>query len=72
LHNLQGDGVTVPEQSYGPCGPNRPVDPELLKQLESALLGADVGVRTTKEVLAALRQQVNVLLCRGFPETARG
>jgi fused signal recognition particle receptor len=38
---------------------NRPVDPELLKQLETALLGADIGVRTTKEVLAALRQQVN-------------
>ena len=38
---------------------NRPVDPELLKQLESALLGADIGVRTTKEVLASLRAQVN-------------
>jgi fused signal recognition particle receptor len=38
---------------------NRPVDPELLKQLESALLSADIGVRTTKDVLAALRQQVN-------------
>jgi len=38
---------------------NRPVDPELLKQLESALLSADIGVRTTKEVLLALRQQVN-------------
>jgi fused signal recognition particle receptor len=38
---------------------NRPVDPEVLKQLESALLGADIGVRTTKEVLAALREQVN-------------
>jgi len=38
---------------------NRPVDPELLKQLESALLSADIGVRTTKEVLAALRAQVN-------------
>ncbi len=38
---------------------NRPVDPELLKQLESALLSADIGVRTTKEVLAALRQLVN-------------
>jgi fused signal recognition particle receptor len=38
---------------------NRPVDPELLKQLESALLSADIGVRTTKEVLAALRSQVN-------------
>ena len=38
---------------------NRPVDPELLKQLESALLSADIGMRTTKEVLAALRAQVN-------------
>ena len=38
---------------------NRPVDPELLKQLESALLNADIGVRTTKEALGALRQQVN-------------
>jgi len=38
---------------------DRPVDPELLKQLESALLSADLGVRTTKEVLAALRQKVN-------------
>jgi fused signal recognition particle receptor len=38
---------------------DRPVDPELLKQLESALLSADLGVRTTREVLVALRQQVN-------------
>ena len=38
---------------------NRPVDPEVLKQLESALLSADIGVRTTKEVLASLRAQVN-------------
>jgi fused signal recognition particle receptor len=37
---------------------DRPVDPELLKQLESALLSADIGVQTTKEVLAALREQV--------------
>ena len=37
---------------------NRPVDPEVLKQLESELLSADIGVRTTKEVLAALREQV--------------
>ncbi|HLV96071.1 MAG TPA: signal recognition particle-docking protein FtsY [Candidatus Acidoferrales bacterium] len=37
---------------------DRPVDPELLKQLESALLSADIGVRTTKEVLGALRAQV--------------
>ncbi|MGH9562930.1 MAG: signal recognition particle receptor subunit alpha, partial [Terracidiphilus sp.] len=38
---------------------DRPVDPELLKQLETALLSADIGVTTTKQVLAALRQQVN-------------
>src|ERR1700723_4150641 len=38
---------------------NRPVDPEVLKQVESALLSADIGVKTTKEVLAALRAQVN-------------
>ena len=38
---------------------DRPVDPELLRQLESALLGADIGVRTTKEVLASLRAQIN-------------
>jgi fused signal recognition particle receptor len=38
---------------------DRPVDQELLKQLESALLSADIGVRTTKEILAALREQVN-------------
>ena len=38
---------------------DRPVDPALLKQLESALLGADIGVTTTREVLAALREQVN-------------
>jgi fused signal recognition particle receptor len=37
---------------------DRPVDPELLKQLELALLAADIGVRTTKEVLASLRSQV--------------
>ena len=38
---------------------NRPVDPQLLKELESALLSADIGVRTTREVLAALCAQVN-------------
>ena len=38
---------------------DRPVDPALLAELESALLGADIGVRTTKEVLATLREQVN-------------
>jgi len=37
---------------------DRPVDPALLAQLESALLSADIGVSTTKEVLASLRRQV--------------
>lgn len=37
---------------------DRPVDPALLAQLESALLSADIGVGTTKEVLASLRRQV--------------
>ena len=38
---------------------DRPVDPALLAHLESALLSADIGVTTTREILAALRQQVN-------------
>ncbi len=37
---------------------DRPVDPALLTQLEAALLSADIGVSTTKEVLASLRRQV--------------
>lgn len=36
---------------------DRPVDPALLAQLEAALLSADIGVGTTKEVLASLRRQ---------------
>jgi fused signal recognition particle receptor len=35
---------------------DRPVDPALLAQLEAALLSADIGVSTTKEVLASLRR----------------
>ncbi|MGH9704549.1 MAG: signal recognition particle-docking protein FtsY, partial [Candidatus Acidiferrales bacterium] len=38
---------------------DRPVDPAVLAQLEAALLGADIGVTTTREILAALRRQVN-------------
>ena len=38
---------------------DRPVDQALLKELETALLSADIGVRTTKEILAAMRQKVN-------------
>ncbi|HEV2288278.1 MAG TPA: signal recognition particle-docking protein FtsY [Candidatus Acidoferrales bacterium] len=37
---------------------DRPVDPALLAQLEATLLSADIGVSTTKEVLATLRRQV--------------
>ena len=37
---------------------DRPVDPALLAELETALLSADIGVATTRDVLAALRQQV--------------
>ena len=37
---------------------DRPVDPALLAHLETALLSADIGVSTTKEVLASLRRQV--------------
>jgi fused signal recognition particle receptor len=35
----------------------RSIDEELLGKLETALLSADLGVRTTREVLAALREQ---------------
>jgi fused signal recognition particle receptor len=35
------------------------IDPQVLKQLETALLAADIGVRTTKEVLEAVREKVD-------------
>ena len=35
------------------------IDPALLVQLERALLSADLGVRTTKEVLDAVREKVD-------------
>jgi fused signal recognition particle receptor len=35
------------------------IDPALLKQLENALLAADIGVRTTHEVLEAVREKVD-------------
>jgi fused signal recognition particle receptor len=35
----------------------REIDPELLAKLEKALLSADLGVITTREVLAALKEQ---------------
>ncbi|HEV3221172.1 MAG TPA: signal recognition particle-docking protein FtsY [Candidatus Acidoferrales bacterium] len=35
------------------------IDPAVLKQLENALLAADIGVRTTHEVLDAVREKVD-------------
>jgi fused signal recognition particle receptor len=35
------------------------IDPHVLKQLENALLAADIGVRTTREVLEAVREKVD-------------
>jgi fused signal recognition particle receptor len=35
------------------------IDPSLLKQLETALLSADLGVRTTREILDAVQEKVN-------------
>src|SRR5215470_16951024 len=35
------------------------IDPASLKQLESALLSADLGVRTTREILDAVREQLD-------------
>src|SRR5713101_4482389 len=36
----------------------RRIDPELLAELENALLAADLGVRTTREILQAVRDKV--------------
>jgi fused signal recognition particle receptor len=37
----------------------RKIDPALLKDLENALLSADLGVRTTKEMLDAVREKLD-------------
>jgi len=37
----------------------RKIDPALLKQLENALLSADLGVRTTKEILDSVREKLD-------------
>ena len=37
----------------------RKIDPAVLAQLENALLAADIGVRTTREVLEAVREKVD-------------
>jgi fused signal recognition particle receptor len=37
----------------------RQIDPELLDDLEALMIGADIGVRTTTEILGAIRDQVS-------------
>jgi len=37
----------------------RKIDPALLKQLENALLAADLGVRTTREILDGVREKLD-------------
>src|SRR5579872_4996186 len=37
----------------------RDLDPEQLRQLENALLAADLGVRTSREMIEALREQAS-------------
>ena len=36
----------------------RQIDPQVLRELETALLAADLGVRTTKEIIASVRDKV--------------
>jgi fused signal recognition particle receptor len=38
---------------------DRKIDPSLLKELETALLSADLGVRTTREILEAVREKMD-------------
>ena len=37
----------------------RKIDPSLLKHLETALLSADLGVKTTREILDAVREKMD-------------
>src|SRR5215467_4085223 len=37
----------------------RKIDPSILKQLERALLSADLGVRTTREILDDVREKMD-------------
>ena len=36
----------------------RVIDPALLDELESTLIGADIGIRTTEEILDRIRERV--------------
>src|SRR5881398_964089 len=37
----------------------RKIDPSILKDLETALLSADLGVKTTREILDAVREKMD-------------
>src|SRR5438034_4198806 len=37
----------------------RKIDPSILKDLETALLSADLGVKTTREILDAVREKLD-------------
>jgi fused signal recognition particle receptor len=60
LERLKESVAKTREQLGERLGPllagGRAVDPELFRELETALLAADLGVRTTKELLAGLRE----------------
>ena len=65
-HLCQRDEMIIvhPEDVVGPqpfaqlIGEKR-VDPNVLKQLETALLSADLGVGTTREILDSLREKLD-------------
>ncbi len=60
LDRLKQSVTKTREQLGARIGPllagGRSVDPQLFRELEASLLAADLGVRTTKELLAGLRE----------------
>jgi fused signal recognition particle receptor len=61
LDRLKQSVSKTREQLGARLGPllsvGRAVDPQLFSELEASLLGADLGVRTTKELIAGLREE---------------
>lgn len=61
IDRLKESVTKTREQLGARLGPlltsGRAVDPQLFAELEASLLGADLGVRTTKELLAGLREE---------------
>ncbi len=61
LDRLKQSVSKTREQLGARLGPllsvGRAVDPQLFTELEASLLGADLGVRTTKELIAGLREE---------------